>query len=93
LYLVGCISFTKYINHSLNKNTMKKIFSQIGDRRYLVGFSSSLKSFYSTIDMNLQDVKWEGDNDFSAYHTGQRMIVHYSARDIVENETCFMKQV
>jgi hypothetical protein len=72
--------------------TMKKITIRISNRRYLVGFSSSLTSFLESIKEDLENIE-EGEWYAKAYHKRQRSFVEYTAEIITENEKCFFSFV
>jgi hypothetical protein len=76
---------------------MKKIYVNIADRKYLVGFSTSLYLFLESIqeDIDFPNAVLSlksgdfGHETCTAYHTGHRKEVFYSTRPIVDNEKCF----
>lgn len=73
---------------------MKKIFVTIRGRTYLIGFSSSLLSYLTAHQDNI-DYKNavvnmdENTSHTEAYHNGHRSMVMYSSSSIVENEQCW----
>ena len=76
---------------------MKKIFLIFPDEKeYLVGFSSSLKSWLSCIKDDLTNIEKYEEGEYEkvrCYHNGQNQTVVYSAKPIRENDRCFMSGV